>query len=244
MTSRTSSSSGADEYSESAPSRTLTAHTAADLQRIYDARFSGRLEYRKAVWSALVTDWFGKYVRPGDSVLDLGCGYGEFINTIACSRKYAMDLNPDILRFLGADVTPLLQDCSAHWQLPDASLDVVFTSNFFEHLPDKGALGQTLDEIRRCLRPGGRLVAMGPNVKYLPGEYWDFWDHHVALTEASLREALVTRGFWAHVCIKRFLPYTMATDRRYPIIFLRAYLKLPWVWPIFGKQFLVVGVRP
>jgi SAM-dependent methyltransferase len=241
MISRTSSFSGDHEHHDSA--HTMTAHTAADLQRIYDARFSDRLEYRKAVWSALVNDFLGKYVRPGDSVLDLGCGYGEFINTMECSQKYAMDLNPDVVRFLGADVTPLLQDCSARWQLADASLDVVFTSNFFEHLPDKRALGRTLDEINRCLRPGGRLIAMGPNVKYLPGEYWDFWDHYIALTEASLKEALVTRGFSADVCIGRFLPYSMAAGRRYPIVFLRAYLKMPWVWRIFGKQFLVVGIR-
>ena len=138
-------------------------------------------------------------------------------------------------------MTFLLQDCSTRWPLPDASLDVVFTSNFFEHLPDKAALGRTLDEIRRCLRPGGRLVAMGPNIKYLPGEYWDFWDHYIPLTEASLKEALVTRGFAVDVCLGRFLPYTMATGPRYPVAFLRAYLKLPLAWRFFGRQFLVVG---
>ena len=128
--------------------------------------------------------------------------------------------------------------------MPDASLDVVFTSNFFEHLPDKVALGRTLDEIHRCLRPGGRLVAMGPNIKYLPGLYWDFWDHYIPLTEASLKEALVTRGFTVDVCLGRFLPYTMASGPRYPLALLRAYLRLPLAWRIFGKQFLVVGARP
>ena len=50
---------------------------------------------------------------------------------------------------------------------------------------------------------------MGPNMKYLPGKYWDFWDHYIPLTETSLKEALVTRGFGVDVCIGRFLPYTM-----------------------------------
>lgn len=221
----------------------MSTHTPEDLQRMYGARFSANLEYRKQVWSTLVAHWFGQYVHPHDSVLDLGCGYGEFINTIRCHEKFAMDLNPDAPRFLVNDVTFLPQDCSARWALPDASLDVVFTSNFFEHLPDKAALGRTLDEIHRCLRPGGRLVAMGPNVKYLPGEYWDFWDHYVPLTEASLKEALVVRGFAVDVCIGRFLPYTMVTGPRYPVALLRAYLRLPLAWRVFGKQFLVVGVR-
>jgi SAM-dependent methyltransferase len=222
----------------------MNAHDPEDLQRIYGARFSTNLEYRKKVWSVLVADWFGRYVRTTDAVLDLGCGYGEFINSIECRTKYAMDLNPDASRFLSKEITFLLQDCSARWPLPDASLDVVFTSNFLEHLPDKGAVGRTLDEIRRCLRPGGRVVAMGPNVKYLPGQYWDFWDHHVPLTEASIKEALMTRGFSVDTCLGQFLPYTMATGRQYPVAFLSTYLKLPFVWRIFGRQFLVVGTRP
>ena len=230
------------------PSSRLTqtsmgVHTPEDLQRIYDARFKNSLEYRKTVWSILVADWFARYVNPGDAVLDLGCGYGEFINQVRCGEKFAMDLNPDAPRFLNPGVRFLLQDCSARWELPDGTLDVVFTSNFFEHLPDKPALGRTLDEVGRCLRPGGRLIAMGPNVKYVPGAYWDFWDHHIALTEASLSEALRTRGFEIDVCVDRFLPYTMADGRQYPGSFLRAYLRLPFAWRFFGKQFLVVGVR-
>ena len=221
----------------------MSANSPEDLQRIYGARFSDNLEYRKHVWSVLVGDWFGKFVQPADAVLDLGCGYGEFINTVRCAKKFAMDLNPDAPRFLSKDIQFLLQDCSARWELPDASLDVVFTSNFFEHLPDKAALGRTLDEIHRCLRKGGRLIAMGPNIKYLPGAYWDFWDHYVALTEASLKEALVTRKFEVDVCLAKFLPYTMASGPRYPLAFLRAYLKMPFAWSVFGKQFLLVASR-
>ncbi|HVH28020.1 MAG TPA: methyltransferase domain-containing protein [Vicinamibacterales bacterium] len=222
----------------------MSAHHPDDLQRIYDVRFSSNVEYRKRVWAALIDHWFGRYVQPTDSVLDLGCGYGEFINAVRCRLKFAMDLNPDAVRFLVKEVTFLEQDCSARWRLGDASLDVVFTSNFLEHLPDKTAVGRTLDEVHRCLRPGGRFVAMGPNVKYLPGEYWDFWDHHVPLSEASLREALVTRGFSVDVCLGRFLPYTMATGPQYPVQLLSVYLKMPFVWPLFGRQFLVVGSRP
>ena len=219
----------------------MAVHSQEDLQRIYDARFKNNLDYRKAVWAILVANWFARYVTERDAVLDLGCGYGEFINQVRCREKFAMDLNPDAPRFLSGEVRFLLQDCSTRWQVPEGGLDVVFTSNFFEHLPDKAALGRTLDEVRRCLRPGGRLIAMGPNVKYVPGAYWDFWDHHIALTEASLSEALRTRGFEIDLCVDRFLPYTMADGRQYPGLFLRAYLKLPLAWRFFGKQFLVIG---
>jgi SAM-dependent methyltransferase len=216
-------------------------HSQSDLQRIYQQRFDGKLTYRKAVWRALIDDYFQTFVQKSDSVLDLGAGYGEFITQVDCASKYAMDLNPDTATRVGTEVTCFLQDCSTTWPLPDNSLDVVFTSNFFEHLPDKQALGRTLDEIRRCLKPAGRLIAMGPNLKYLFGEYYDFWDHYVPLTENALAEALKNRDFAIEKCIDKFLPFTMAQGPQYPIFFVRLYLQLTLAWRVFGKQFLVVA---
>lgn len=222
----------------------MSANTPADLKRIYEARFERSLPYRRRIWSVLIGDVFQKYVGPSDAVLDLGCGYGEFINQVHCDRKIAMDLNPAAPRHLDKSVTFLEQDCSTRWKLDDGTLNVVFTSNFFEHLPEKAALGRTLDEAHRCLASGGRLIALGPNIKYLPGKYWDFWDHHLPLTEKSIREALMTRGFKIEYCAGKFLPYTTADTPQSPILFLRIYLKIPLVWPLFGKQFLVVAQKP
>src|SRR5580698_3146904 len=118
----------------------MTANQPEELRRIYGARFEKNLNYRRRVWDVLVREFFQGYVSPAAAVLDLGCGYGEFINAIHCGQKLAMDLNPDAPRFLEADVRFLQQDCSARWQCTDGSLDAVFTSNFFEHLPSKSAL--------------------------------------------------------------------------------------------------------
>lgn len=222
----------------------MSTHNSGDLQRIYDNRFSASLSYRRKIWGVLVSDFFQKYVSIDDTVIDLGCGYGEFINAVRCGRKFAMDLNPDAPKYLDASVRFLDQDCASPWQLESDSVNVVFTSNFFEHLPDKSALGRTLDEVFRCLAPGGKLVAMGPNIKYLPGAYWDFWDHFLPLTEKSLSEGLINRGFEISECHGKFLPYTMVDQRRYPSLFLEFYLRMPPVWSIFGRQFLIVAVKP
>jgi SAM-dependent methyltransferase len=137
----------------------------------------------------------------------------------------------------------LQQDCSKPWALPPASLDVVFTSNFFEHLLDKPSLGRTLDQAHRCLKDGGRLICLGPNIRYLAGAYWDFWDHYVPLSDRSLAEALQLAGFAIEVQKPRFLPYSMSQGFQPPIALLRAYLMLPIVRPLFGKQFLVVAQK-
>ena len=214
-----------------------------ELQQIYSARFVGKTEYRDKIWRVLVA-YFEKWIPPAAVVLDLGAGYCEFINNTKASVKYAMDLNPDVRKLAGPDVTVLQQDCSNAWPLEEDSLDAVFTSNFLEHLPDKPSVSTVLSNALRCLKPGGRFIAMGPNIKFLAGAYWDFFDHYVELTDLSLAEALSNCGYTVEEKIARFLPYAMSSGREYPVSALKMYLALPAVWPIFGKQFLVIGRKP
>ena len=220
------------------------SHTPGDLQQIYGNRFDHNLEYRDAVWKVLTRQFFSRWIPRDGVVLDLGCGYGEFINNIPAATRYALDLNPQAARHVKPGVRLLQQDCCVSWPLPDTCLDVVFTSNFFEHLPTKNALEETIRQAWRCLKPGGLLIALGPNIKYVPGHYWDFFDHYLPLTELSLAEILRKCGFAIRFNAARFLPYTMSDGRRYPLWTLRAYLACPFAWRFFGKQFLVVAEKP
>jgi SAM-dependent methyltransferase len=214
----------------------------AELAKTYRRRFGADIRYRNGVWRVLVRDFFSSYIRPSDSVLDLGCGYGQFINYVQCAERYAIDLNPVTRSVLDDEVQFYEQDCSEKWPLPSNSLDVVFSSNFFEHLPTKGLLSRTLQEAYRCLRPRGLLIAIGPNAKFT--SYWDFFDHHIALTELSLQEALELTGFLTRRVVGRFLPFTMVNARQYPLLFVSLYVKMPWAWRIFGRQFLVIVEKP
>ena len=218
--------------------------SAPDLEQIYKERFAGSLAYRQQVWRVLTSAMFSKWVSPASTVLDLGCGYCEFINHIHARKKYGMDLNPDAARNAAADVTIIEQDCSQAWPIARDSLDVVFTSNFFEHLPTKTHLERTLQQVWLSLKPGGALIAMGPNIKCVPGAYWDFYDHHIALTESSLAEVLRKCNFVMEKVTSRFLPYTMSGGKTYPVWMLRVYLNAPIVWRLFGKQFLIVARKP
>ena len=223
---------------------TQLPHEATDLQNIYENRFAGCSESRERVWLEL-SRFFERWIPRDATVLDLGCGYCEFINAVQCGNKLAMDLNPDAQRLAGSDVLVVQQNAAQPWRIAPESLDIVFSSNFFEHLPSKPTLEQTLGEAYRALRPGGRLIAMGPNIRYLAGEYWDFFDHYLPLTELSLSEVLKKRGFTIEYCRDRFLPYSMSSRRRreYPMWTLRAYLSLPVAWRFFGRQFLVVASK-
>jgi SAM-dependent methyltransferase len=218
-------------------------NSPSDLQRIYKQRFESKRTYREAVWNVLISDFFERYVSRTAAVLDLGCGYGEFIRLIHCGKKFAMDLNPDSKEGVPPECEMVIQDCSEPWPLAPATLDVVFSSNFFEHLPDKNALGRTLDHAQQALKPGGSFIALGPNITRVPGRYWDFWDHHIPLSEKSLGEALTNRGFRLRECRASFLPYTMEGKKEAAPWMIALYLKLPFLWPILGHQFLIVAEK-
>jgi SAM-dependent methyltransferase len=218
---------------------------ASLLTAQYRRRFEAEQATREAVWRVLIDAWFDRYVEGAESVLDLGCGWGSFINHVTAPRRYGIDLNEDASRHVDDGVALLCQSASEPWPLPDGSLDVVFTSNFLEHLPSRDAIVAALDQAFRCLRPDGRIVCLGPDIRYAKGHYWNFFDHIVPLTARSLTEALELAGFRPDEVIDRFLPYTMAARRRPPSsLAIRAYLRLRPVWRLFGRQFLVVAVRP
>lgn len=218
--------------------------SAQELVRIYQSRFQGQAEYRNTVWRLLIRYFFHAWIPPRAKVLDLGAGYGECINQIPAKMRWAMDLNPNSEVHWDKEVIPLRQDCSQPWPLPENSLDLVLTSNFFEHLPDKDCLKKTLQHAWRALRPGGRLVALGPNIRLLPGAYWDFWDHYLPLTERSLAEVGALVGFTVEKATAATLPYSMSQGFQPPLAAVRIYLALPFLWRFFGKQFLVVLRKP
>jgi SAM-dependent methyltransferase len=214
-----------------------------NLAQIYEKRFSGHESYRNKVWKILVGEFFSKWVETHHHILDLGCGYGEFINNINCQVRHAMDLNPKTRLKINDSVFFHEQDCSKPWNLEPHSLDIVFTSNFFEHLPNKFSLDLTIEQIRKALKPGGILIAMGPNIAVLKGQYWDFWDHHVALSDSSIQELLEIHNFSIEENVPKFLPYNMVRVKEYPLYFLSIYLKIPFLWKILGKQFLIIGKK-
>jgi len=212
-----------------------------DLSRLYRDRFTGEdLAFKRRMWEVLCERFFQRYVAGTDTVLDLGAGTCEFINAIRCRNKIAVDLNPDtVLHAREAEVIQApATDLSA---VPDGSVDVVFCSNLLEHLPDKAAVLQALSECRRVLRPGGRLLVLQPNIRYLPGRYWDYFDHHTPLTHLSMVEAMRLAGLAPVEVVPRFLPYTVKETRAPSALLVRAYLRLRVLWPLFGRQMFIVA---
>jgi hypothetical protein len=88
------------------------------------------------------------------------------------------------------------------------------------------------------------LVAVGPNIRLVQGAYWDFWDHHLPLTEKSLAELGRLTGFVVEHEWGTTLPYSMSQGFAPPLWGVRLYARLPFLWRFFGKQFIVVLRKP
>ncbi|MCY0941801.1 class I SAM-dependent methyltransferase [Streptomyces antarcticus] len=106
--------------------------------------------------------------RPGDRVLDAGCGTGRALPALRAAVGPAgtvlgADLTPQMLAAAqragrAAEGALLLADV-ARLPLRDGSLDGVFAAGLIAHLPDPGA---NLRELARVVRPGGRLALFHP----------------------------------------------------------------------------------
>lgn len=215
-----------------------------NLQRLYQDRFpEAELDEKRAIWQVLCSDFFSRYVPEGAVVVDVGAGYCEFINNIRAARRIAIDVNPDISRFAAAGVEIIASPAWDMIGVEDSSVDVVFMSNFLEHLHSQEDVLATLRECQRVLRDGGRVMILQPNIRVLGGKYWDFFDHRTALSDRSLTEVLTLIGMRVTVCHARFLPYTTKSRLPKAAIFVRWYLRLPILWRLFGKQAFLVAEK-
>ncbi|MDH7569661.1 MAG: class I SAM-dependent methyltransferase [Armatimonadota bacterium] len=210
--------------------------------RLYRVRFDARTQARSvAIWRVLCRHFFQRYVPETAVVVDVGAGYCDFINQIRAARRIAVDMNPETRLRAAPGVEVIESDIRTLVGVPDASVDVVFCSNVLEHLPTKGDLMATLSAIKRVLRPGGSFLVMGPNIRFAPGEYWDFLDHHIALSDRSVAEALETAGFRVTEVRPRFLPLSKLSRLPQHPALVWLYLKFPPAHRLLGKQLFIVA---
>lgn len=142
-----------------------------------------------------------RLVRPGSTVVEVGCGAGELLHRIAERGLVArgVENSPHAVaaaRALGLDV---YQGTLAEAHLEDESVDAVILKHVIEHLPSPSS---TLKEIRRVLKPGGYVVLWLPNGASLEarvfGRYWHGYDlprHLFTFGPLTITELLCRAGF-------------------------------------------------
>jgi SAM-dependent methyltransferase len=175
-------------------------------------------DFYEAVWADLPADpepwaWQRRRtlllaeVRPGERVLDLGCGAGRFVAALqaAGAEAIGVELAEAALERArrvapGADLRRVEPDGSL--PLAHGEVDLVWCSEVLEHVVDTTGL---LTEVRRVLRPGGRLLLTVPDHGRLKRTllalarheaHYDPLGQHVRFyTRRSLTGVLTATGF-------------------------------------------------
>jgi ubiquinone/menaquinone biosynthesis C-methylase UbiE len=173
-------------------------------------------------------------IDASDDSLELAAGYGDFTTAAPCRRRVAMDINPGLVDLLGPPIEAEVGDCTDLARFEDHSFDVVFASNFLEHLEWEG-IDRCTGEVARVLRPGGRLLLLQPNFRLQPKRYFDDYTHRTIFTDQSLTDYLTSRGFEVDRCEARFLPLTMKSRLSAGHHLVPYYLRLPWR-PLAGQM--------
>src|SRR5262245_13878437 len=169
------------------------------------SRLFGSRRFSRAIEFRIVTRWIGR--RRG-LALDLAAGNGEFAVQLAMRGFRVIAVDIDVATLAGArgsdtqDVKWIGGDAR---DLPftDGTFDVVVCNSALEHVADDG---RAVAEIRRVLKPGGRLILttdsfphrMSPWLRLTPGD----WRHEELQHVTDLRGAIQERHRKQHRVVR------------------------------------------
>ena len=201
----------------------------------HDVRFTSDPR-RKVLGRALWRHYFNRQITPDDCVLDIGCGYGAFINEVVARRRIALDCWPEFVNYLHPDVEAVVGSAAEVGSLVKGHVDFALASNLFEHLTQI-ELTRSLEGLRGLLYPKGTLTVIQPNFAYAFREYFDDYTHVSIYTHVSLADLINANGFEVIEVRPRFLPFSIKSGLPVSETLIRAYLALP-IKPL-GKQMLI-----
>jgi SAM-dependent methyltransferase len=135
-------------------------------------------------------------VRPGEDVVDVGCGRGAFLERMRghAGRAVGVDHNPSAIEALrAAGIEAHAADFADFAAREGRAFDAVCGFQILEHLPRAGDL---IGAAVECLRPGGRIYVSVPNRRRFgraPLEPFDCPPHHISRWDPRQFELLAER---------------------------------------------------
>jgi hypothetical protein len=209
------------------------------MNKIQSDYHGTRLSYdakRSVLWETLCSSYFQKFVNVDDTVLELGAGYGDFINNISSEKRIAVDIWDGFGEYISSEVETHVASVTELSFLENKSVNFVFASNIFEHLK-KPVLIKCLNKLKKKLKVGATINILQPNYRYAFREYFDDYTHEAIYSDIALADLLESLNFKIVEVHPKFLPLTIKS--RFPVmpILIKMYLKSPY--KPMGKQMFI-----
>jgi SAM-dependent methyltransferase len=149
-----------------------------------------------------------RHFPPSTKLLDLGCGTAWLSSHFA--DYTGVDGAPEAVAAAAAKGREIVQaNVDEPLTFPDASFDGVVVKDVLEHVTDPVAV---VGEIRRVLRPGGKVFASSPDAQRW---VWDDYTHRRPFTRKAFRLLFQDAGFQVeHVGYESVMPGTSILSRR------------------------------
>ena len=209
-----------------------------------EAYFDSRLAYDKkrvVLWNTLCKHFFQKLLPSNASVLELGAGWCDFINTIEADQKIAVDIWDGIEKHEKRDVRTIIGSATDLDGVSSESTDMIFASNLFEHLTQAQII-EILSQASRILKKTGRLVLVQPNFRTSYKRYFDDYTHVTIWTDTGMTTFLEANGFQIEQVQAKFLPLTVKSKLPTSSLLIRLYLRLP-IKPLAGQMLIVANPK-
>lgn len=166
----------------------------ADLRDYYNRRHRERGDAAWRPEAAYPSFLDAAGARPGESMLDVGCGTGFLIKAAVARgmRACGIDISEESVRLARAVAPDGDIRLGSGERLPfeDGRFDHVFCLGALEHFID---MRQGLMEMIRVARPGARLCVVVPNSDYL---YWK-WSRAKGTEQQDINERLLSMKEWS-----------------------------------------------
>lgn len=154
------------------------------LETIYSEQKTPITNYPKKLINYLIER---NQLERNQKILELGCGRGDFLNEfiIYGLDGYGVDISDYCKKFF-PNIKFQKTDL-ANEQLPyqDNFFDVIYSKSIIEHFyfPEK-----VFEEAYRVLKPGGIIITLTPEWKYIYKSFYDDFTHRVPFTKVSLKD--------------------------------------------------------
>jgi SAM-dependent methyltransferase len=168
------------------------ASASACYQGQHGQDYAATVQRNRAAEGVINRDKFAKFVRPTDTVLDFGCASGSLLLALPAAERIGIEVNP-VTR--GEAERAGVQVHESLGSVPGESVDVAISNHALEHVL---APHDVLVELRRVLRPTGRLVICLPADDWRNARRWGPGDpnHHLfAWTPLTFGNLLTEAGF-------------------------------------------------